>query len=174
MMIEMSDNDHAYVKYFLDENLELENYSIVEESNDSNVGDFVDTLDELIIACVQSYSHLYNKSDKNYKDNMMKEKSWEEIAKTCNTSGIFLKSLICKNKNILEITFKSSIVNEVQERWKRVKDRYGKQRRLNDRAMRSGSAAKTIKQWPLFESMKFMEKHIQRRRYKLITNQLLQ
>lgn len=75
-------SDHAYyTEHFLNENLELENYSEVEE----NFGDFVDKLDELIIACVQSYPHLYNKSDKNYKDNMMKKKSWEEIARTCHT-----------------------------------------------------------------------------------------
>lgn len=63
----------------------------------SDVGDFVDSLDELIIACVHSYPYLYNKSDKNYKDNMMKEMSWEEIAKTCNISGMFMKVLICQN-----------------------------------------------------------------------------
>lgn len=58
---------------------------------------FVDTLDEFIIACVQSYPHLYNKGNTNYKDNIMKKKSWEKIAKTCNVSGMFSKTLICQN-----------------------------------------------------------------------------
>ncbi|XP_024879819.1 transcription factor Adf-1-like [Temnothorax curvispinosus] len=71
----------------------------------------------------------------------MKNKSWEEIAKTCNISA-----------------------EEVQERWKRLKTRYSKQRRLIEQATRSGSGIQTIKQWPLFKIMKFMNKHIQRRR----------
>ncbi|KAL6418646.1 hypothetical protein ACFW04_014232 [Cataglyphis niger] len=106
--------------------------NLIEENNKSDVGDFIDTLDELIIACVQSYPHLYNKGNANYKDNLITEKSWEEIAKTCNISVI-----------------------ETQQRWKRLKDRYSKRklkRRLNERAMRSDSAAQIIKQWPLFEN----------------------
>ncbi|KAL6418860.1 hypothetical protein ACFW04_014210 [Cataglyphis niger] len=127
-----------------DKTFELENLNSIEENNESDVGDFIDTLDELIIACVQSYPHLYNKGNANYKDNLMKEKSWKEIAKT------FI---------------------ETQQRWKRLKDRYSIQRRLNERTMRS--AAQITKQWPLFENMKFMEKYIQRR-YKLIKNQLFE
>ncbi|XP_024883218.1 transcription factor Adf-1-like [Temnothorax curvispinosus] len=113
----------------------------MEDQEDDKIGDFVNTLNELIITCVQSYNHLYDKNVKNFKDNMMKNKSWEEIAKTCNISA-----------------------EEVQERWKRLKTRYCRQRRLNEQATRSGSGIQTIKQWPLFESMKFMDKHIQRRR----------
>lgn len=64
---------------------------LAEESVD-DVGEFIDTFDEFIIACVQSYPHLYKKNDKNYKDHLMKGKSWEEIAKSCNISG---KSLKC-------------------------------------------------------------------------------
>ncbi|KYM93789.1 PREDICTED: transcription factor Adf-1-like [Cyphomyrmex costatus] len=78
--------------------------------------------------CVQSYTHLYNKNDKNYKDYLMKEKFWKEIAETCNVS-----------------------VNEVQYRWKKLKDRYIKERRLNENATRSGSGKQQNKQWPLFK-----------------------
>ncbi|KYM94041.1 Transcription factor Adf-1 [Cyphomyrmex costatus] len=115
---------------------------LAEESVD-DVGEFIETFDELVIACVQSYTHLYNKKDKNYKDHLMKEQSWKKIAKTCNVS-----------------------VDEVQYRWKRLKDRYTKERRLNENATRSGSGKQQNKQWPLFESMKSLEKHIQRRRYR--------
>ncbi|XP_071631573.1 uncharacterized protein [Temnothorax longispinosus] len=129
-------SDHTYpTNYIIDVDLTME------DQEDDKIGDFVDTLNELIITCVQSYNHLYDKSVKNYKDNVMKNKSWEEIAKTCNISA-----------------------EEVQERWKRLKTRYCRQRRLNEQATRSGSGIQTIKQWPLFESMKFMDKHIQRRR----------
>ncbi|XP_029166936.1 transcription factor Adf-1-like [Nylanderia fulva] len=109
--------DHTYIES-CDENFELNNSmnsrELEENCESSDVGDFVDTLDELIIACVQSYPHLYNKSNANYKDHMMKQKSWEEIAQTCNISDI-----------------------EVQQRWKRLKDRFSKQRRLNDYATRA-------------------------------------
>jgi len=40
----------------------------------SNVGD------ALLINLVQSYPHLYNKSSSNYKDSLMKENTWKEIA----------------------------------------------------------------------------------------------
>lgn len=77
----MFGDDHTY------------NSSVDENQNidiNNDVGDFVnDSLDEFIIACVQSYPHLYNKADRNYKDNSMKEKAWEEISKTCQVSGKF-------------------------------------------------------------------------------------
>lgn len=40
----------------------------------SNVGD------ALLISLVQSYLHLYNKSSSNYKDSLMKQNTWKEIA----------------------------------------------------------------------------------------------
>lgn len=76
-----------------------------ENCESSDVGDFVDTLDELIIACVQSYPHLYNKSNANYKDHMMKQKSWEEIAQTCNISGMYVLENVDMLKYILEIKY---------------------------------------------------------------------
>ncbi|GAB1868695.1 Transcription factor Adf-1 [Camponotus japonicus] len=93
-------SDHTYIVELCDKSFELDNSlsnSRCDENNENDIGNFIDTLDELIITCVQSYPHLYNKADKNYKDNIMKEKSWEEIATTCNIS-----------------------VTEVQQRWKRI------------------------------------------------------
>lgn len=88
-------SDHTYID-MCNKTFELENWNSIEENNESDVDDFIDTLDELIIAYVQSYPHLYNKGNANYKDNLIKEKSWEEIAKTCNISGMFLKIDIYK------------------------------------------------------------------------------
>lgn len=43
--------------------------------------------DELLIDAVRAYPHLYNHQDRNFKDNLMKENSWKEIALTLNMSG---------------------------------------------------------------------------------------
>lgn len=79
-------DDHTYPNNFSNV-LELE----TSDENVNDVGEFVDTLDELIIACVQSYTHLYKKNEKNYKDQLMKESSWEEIARTCHVSSMYIK-----------------------------------------------------------------------------------
>lgn len=42
---------------------------------------------ELLIDCVRGYLHLYNHQDKNFKNNLMKENSWKEIASVMKMSG---------------------------------------------------------------------------------------
>lgn len=42
---------------------------------------------ELLIDCVRGYPHLYNHQDKNFKNNLMKENSWKEIASVMKMSG---------------------------------------------------------------------------------------
>lgn len=59
------------------------------EENSSEMIDNDDTIKstELLIDCVRSYPHLYNHQDKNYKDHLMKENSWKEIATVMKMSG---------------------------------------------------------------------------------------
>lgn len=43
--------------------------------------------DELLIDAVRAYPHLYNHQDPNFKNNLMKEKSWKEISLAVNIPG---------------------------------------------------------------------------------------
>lgn len=43
--------------------------------------------DELLIAAKKGYLHLFDKKDKNFKDQKMKDNSWGEISELMNLSG---------------------------------------------------------------------------------------
>ncbi|CAI6345567.1 unnamed protein product [Macrosiphum euphorbiae] len=74
--------------------------------------------DEKLIECVRNYPVLYKLSDKNYKDNSVKENAWKEIA-----------HFVGKN------------VNDCKTRWRTVRDSYKKN--LKKRKLGTGSAAPT-------------------------------
>lgn len=74
--IEMSDHNQ-YCNMF--DNFENE-VLLVENEN-------VKESDELLIDAVRAYPHLYDHKDSNFKDNLMKENSWEEIALAINIPG---------------------------------------------------------------------------------------
>lgn len=58
---------------------------IVSETNISNKNVYENMAsnegDALLIDLVRGYPHLYDKTSPNFKDSLMKENSWEEIAK---------------------------------------------------------------------------------------------
>lgn len=43
--------------------------------------------EEKLILLVQKYKHLYDPSDLNYHNNLMKDNSWEEIGQILKTTG---------------------------------------------------------------------------------------
>ncbi|KAJ8929447.1 hypothetical protein NQ314_017858 [Rhamnusium bicolor] len=49
---------------------------------------------------------------------------------------------------------------ECQNRWLRLRQHFSKERLLKDEETRSGREAPKRKQWELYESMRFLEKHI--------------
>lgn len=59
---------------------------IVSGSNSENVSTTLKAGDSLLIDLVRKYPHLYDKSLPNYKDSLMKENSWKEIAKVMTWS----------------------------------------------------------------------------------------
>jgi len=45
--------------------------------------------DEKLIECVRNYPVLYKLSDKNYKDNSVKENAWKEISHFVGKNGMY-------------------------------------------------------------------------------------
>lgn len=45
--------------------------------------------DEKLIECVRNYPVLYKSSDKNYKDNSVKENAWKEISHVIGKNGMY-------------------------------------------------------------------------------------
>ncbi|XP_008179309.1 uncharacterized protein LOC103308156 [Acyrthosiphon pisum] len=74
--------------------------------------------DEKLIECVRNYTVLYKLSDKNYKDNSVKENAWKVIS-----------HFVGKN------------VNDCKTRWRTVRDSYKKN--MKKRKLGTGSAAPT-------------------------------
>lgn len=63
-------------------------YSLEENSSEMiDNDDTIKSTDELLIDCVRGYPHLYNHQDKNFRDHLMKENSWKEIASVMKMSG---------------------------------------------------------------------------------------
>ncbi|KYQ52422.1 Transcription factor Adf-1 [Trachymyrmex zeteki] len=105
---------------------------------------------ELLIDCVRGYPHLYNHQDKNFKNNLMKENSWKEIASVMKMS-----------------------VSECQVQWTRLRDKFAREKRQMELETRSGSGASCRITFALYETMLFLEKHIKRRQYVCLCYNLL-
>jgi hypothetical protein len=89
----------------------------------------------LLIELVSSHAHLYDMKNKNYKNNKMKDNTWEELAIVLETTPDDCKRL-----------------------WKNLRDRFTKEKRS-----RSGEAAKES-EWQYFKQMLFYDKHCTPRR----------
>ncbi|XP_011884098.1 PREDICTED: transcription factor Adf-1-like [Vollenhovia emeryi] len=99
----------------------------------------VEINDELLISLVQAHPcFLYAKSDKNYKNSVLKDIKWEEIA------------------NILNCT-----VSEARKRWDSLRNQFCRKRR-QQKNQPSGSG--TSAEWPLMSCMSFLISHIQNRK----------
>lgn len=61
------------------------------------------------------------------------------------------------------------LVNQCQVRWTRLREKYSKERKQRQNETRSGSGISNRVVWPLYDSMKFFEKHIAKRKYVHLT-----
>ncbi|XP_056640632.1 uncharacterized protein LOC130447692 isoform X2 [Diorhabda sublineata] len=95
--------------------------------------------DELLIESVQCYCALYNKSDKEYKNNIYKHKCWEKISEIVGLP-----------------------VSECKKRWKSLRDQYNKKTKES-----SGTgSAKLNNTWEYMKLMSFLSNAPGRRRSK--------
>ncbi|XP_050505860.1 uncharacterized protein LOC126884105 [Diabrotica virgifera virgifera] len=91
---------------------------------------------EMLIGLIRGYPHLYDKSNRNFKDQHMKENSWKKIAE-----GV-------------EMT-----VKDCQRLWLNLRNKYGREKK----ALPSGSGAPATPQWEYFDSMSFINKYVKPR-----------
>uniref|UniRef100_A0A915JJN3 MADF domain-containing protein n=1 Tax=Romanomermis culicivorax TaxID=13658 RepID=A0A915JJN3_ROMCU len=87
---------------------------------------------ETFISEIQAKPVLWDPTSKSDKSKTSKEKAWADISKKFNTSVV-----------------------KCQNFWKNLRDQYVKKRKTIEQ-MPSGNAAKRAKDWPLFQSMTFL------------------
>ncbi|XP_066585521.1 uncharacterized protein [Prorops nasuta] len=97
--------------------------------------------EEILIDLIKDYPHLYDTGMNEYKDAIMKENSWMEIAKALNSS-----------------------VANCKRRWLRLRERFTNEKRLQDSETKSGSGASHRSSFPYLGNMSFLEKFIKRRK----------
>ncbi|CAG9763539.1 unnamed protein product [Ceutorhynchus assimilis] len=131
--------DHRYyASPFQDDTENIFQEEVLDNSENRN-------FDELLIDMVKGYPHLYNKADTNFKDALMKENSWQEIANVSNASV-----LDCKN------------------RWTRLRERFSREKKNIEDEFRSGSGASQRQKWLLYTNMEFLKPFVAGR--KTVTN----
>lgn len=96
--------------------------------------------DYLLIDLVKHNSHLYNKELKDFKDIEKREQTWHEIAGSLNIS-----------------------VNECQQKWVRLREKFSKEKRIQEEFERTGNNKFKLSTWPFYEELRFLEPFIKRR-----------
>uniref|UniRef100_A0A1Y1L6N2 MADF domain-containing protein n=1 Tax=Photinus pyralis TaxID=7054 RepID=A0A1Y1L6N2_PHOPY len=124
--------EHYYSCDIMEENLNTQDLEVPTDGKER---------DELLIELIRTHPCVYNKALKEYKDSLMKENAWREIA-----------------------TILKNTVGEVQNRWLRIRQRYSKERKLREREGRSGMPAAKRKKWLLFDLLCFLEENVVKRR----------
>uniref|UniRef100_A0A6P7H8K1 Uncharacterized protein LOC114347537 n=1 Tax=Diabrotica virgifera virgifera TaxID=50390 RepID=A0A6P7H8K1_DIAVI len=91
---------------------------------------------EMLISLIRGYPHLYDKANRNFKDQHMKENSWKKIAEEVEM-----------------------IAKDCQRPWTNLRNKYGREKK----ALPSSSGAPATPQWEYFDSMSFIKTYIKPR-----------
>ncbi|XP_012273606.1 uncharacterized protein LOC105696042 isoform X2 [Orussus abietinus] len=105
--------------------------------------------DTLLVDLVKSYANLYDKTHRDFKDCSIRENSWAEIARSLNSS-----------------------VENCQIRWKRLRERFARERKMLEEESESDAAVFNRSKFFLYESMSYLNEHVQRRKTKRSIYQL--
>ncbi|KAL1516086.1 hypothetical protein ABEB36_000010 [Hypothenemus hampei] len=89
-----------------------------------------------LISIIQNYEYLYDLSQKDYKNKLLKNRAWQEISEMTNMS-----------------------VDECQRQWRNLRDRFTKEKRQ----LPSGSGMSEVN-WEYFENMQFYNKYTRPRK----------
>ncbi|GIY85318.1 hypothetical protein CDAR_317781 [Caerostris darwini] len=92
--------------------------------------------DEVLISEVQKYPHLYDLSDANHKNRLMRENAWQQIGFAMERNA-----------------------DSCKERFKYLRDKYRKEKNLMN--LPSGSHSRYKKPWALYSAMSFLEPYLQ-------------
>ncbi|XP_024875667.1 uncharacterized protein LOC112457028 [Temnothorax curvispinosus] len=97
--------------------------------------------DALLVECVRAHPEIYDKAHAGYKNVGLKDSAWKSVAETINAS-----------------------VMDCTARWHTLRDRFVKEKRILEQEGRSGAAASTRPEWPLYNVMSFLTPHIRKRK----------
>ncbi|XP_078487402.1 uncharacterized protein LOC113475669 isoform X2 [Ciona intestinalis] len=97
-------------------------------------------IDEVLIEEVRKHENLYNAKLKSYRDRNEAEKSWIIISQTTNIP-----------------------VAECKQSWKRLRDKYVREKKKHQSSFKSGAAATHTAKWTLSETMSFLDDHLKPR-----------
>nr|CAD7424996.1 unnamed protein product [Timema monikensis] len=97
--------------------------------------------EDAFVSVVEQYPIIYDKSRPDYKNIAKKDNAWGSIAEIMNCS-----------------------VEHCQKTWGSLVAKYRRERKQKNTPPTSGSAYTKKTEWPLFEALNFMDKHIQMRR----------
>ncbi|XP_063216728.1 uncharacterized protein LOC134527735 isoform X1 [Bacillus rossius redtenbacheri] len=95
------------------------------------------TGDNLLVEVVKGYPHLYDCKCYDFKDLRMRENTWQEIAEILHCTAF-----------------------DCQFRWKRLRERYCREKKLLEVSERSGSCQSFKKEWILMKEVRFLVAHI--------------
>ena len=114
-----------------------------------------------LIMEVQAHECLYNIKSKEYRNSNKKEYIWVKIAQNLDANGKkYNFSEICKYICILYLYI---IVDTCKARWKSLRDKFVKERKVRD--MPSGSGAPLSQcRWKFYDSLAFLSDSVQHRK----------
>ncbi|XP_011868337.1 PREDICTED: uncharacterized protein LOC105562250 [Vollenhovia emeryi] len=97
--------------------------------------------DTLLVECVRAHPEIYDKGHAGFKNAGIKDSAWKIVAETLNAS-----------------------VKDCTARWQTLRERFTKEKRILEQEARSGAAASTRPEWPLYNILKFLTPHIRKRK----------
>lgn len=113
---------------------------------------------ELLINLVRIKPYLYDKSERRYKDMLLKENAWKEIGETLLVTGkTGVKLLHCVPS--INIMFTATTAAKV---WKSLKEKFARERKKK-RILHSGMGMHEKSNWTWFEDLSFLDRCIAKR-----------
>ncbi|XP_051170146.1 uncharacterized protein LOC127287331 [Leptopilina boulardi] len=103
--------------------------------------------EEILIQLVEQKKCLFDKSSKSYMDKVKKNHAWEDVGNNFfDITGILIES------------------KQIQNKWKRLKEKYSEERKKVVIYVPSGSAAQEyVSNWPHYNAMQFLKPFVDSR-----------
>lgn len=118
---------------------------------------------ELLIENVKKHKCLYDKKDGFYFNRNTKEKAWDEVSDACDRSGMCIIYLITNYYLRTFAIFITPIVGDCKNRWKLLRERFGKEiKRLETP---TGTGLAYLGEWKYMQGLMFLREYLGPRRY---------
>lgn len=110
----------------------------------------------LLIEFIEQEPHIYDKSNPKFKDELLKQKTYENIGGILNLSGKRIQYIILN----LCLIFINVLEEKVRKIWKNLRDRYVREKK---KVTKSGQECEDAYSWPYMMQMKFLDAYIKPR-----------